>query len=91
MVGWNIPLCTLESRLPSPNQATGPIILSVLSRELSADNAQFEIDFPDGAIVVDEGRQPWVVFRNPSNFTETNSPGGTTSALTIIGYYRLKP
>lgn len=90
MVGWNIPLCTLESRLPSPNQNTGPIVLSVLARELASDNTQFTMEFPDGAVVVDEGRQPWLNFRSNVDFSSTNSPSGV-SALTLIGYIRLKP
>lgn len=91
LVGWNTPLATLESRLPAPNQGNLPITLAVLNRELADDNTQFVMEFPDGAIVVDEGRQPWLVFRNASNFSETNSPGATVSAMTLIGYLRLKP
>lgn len=91
MVGWNTPLATLESRLPAPNQNNLPITLAVMNRELADDNSQFTMEFPDGAVVVDEGRQPWLVFRNPSNFNETNSPGATVSAMTMIGYLRLKP
>lgn len=90
-VGWNIPLSTLESRLPSPNQNNLPITLAVLSRELASDNTQFQMDFPDGAVIVDEGRQPWINFRSNVDFSSTSSPGGQVSALTIIGYLRLKP
>jgi len=91
LVGWNIPLATLESRLPAPNENNGPITLAVLSRELAGDNTQFMMDFPDGAVIVDEGRQPWINFRSNTNFTAITSPGGQVSAMTLIGYLRLKP
>lgn len=91
LVGWNTPLCTLETRLPSPNQNNGPMSLVVLSRENAGDNTQFEMTFPDGAITIDEGRQPWLNFRSNVDFSAVNSPAGQISTLTVIGYLRLKP
>ncbi len=91
LVGWNTPLCTLESRLPAPNQNTGPFSLVVLTRENAGDNTQFVMEFPDGAVTVDEGRQPWLNFRSNVDFSAINSPAGQISTLTMIGYLRLKP
>ncbi len=86
LVGYNAPLATLESRLPSPNQNTGPITLAVLAPNASTGE-QFSMEFPDGAVVVAAGRQPWLVYRNGTTFAIMNSPTGFR-AVTLIGYLR---
>ncbi len=45
------------------------------------------MDFPEGAVVVAEGRQPWINPRNTATFNPTNNP--SLSAVTLIGYLRL--
>lgn len=86
LVGYNVPLATLESRLPSPNQNNGPITLAVLARNAAAGE-QFNMEFPDGAVIVAAGRQPWLVYRNGTTFAVANSPTGL-GAMTLIGYLR---
>ncbi len=85
IVGWNTTLCTLESRLPSPNQNTGPIILSTILRGEASTNSLFDMDFPDGAVVVGQGRQPYLAFRT-TTFTISTAPNA--QVITIIGYLR---
>jgi hypothetical protein len=88
VIGWNTILSTLESRLPSPNQNNFPITLAMLVRSDASNNTLFEMDFPDGAVVVDEGRQPFLAFRSGTNFSLTTTAGAQT--FTVIGYLRLK-
>ena len=85
VIGWNTTLSSLDSRLPSPNQNTNPITLAMLIRPDAANNALFELDFPDGAIVVGQGRQPYLAFRT-GTFTVTTAPG--PQVITVIGYLR---
>ncbi len=88
LVGYNVPLATLDSRLPAPNQLTGPIILSVLATNVSTTE-ELNLEFPDGAVIVAAGRQPWLVYRNTVTFAQINNPGSLGS-MTLIGYLRLK-
>jgi len=88
LVGFNAPLATLESRLPSPNQNTGPIILSIVAPD-PTPGQPYQMEFPDGAVIVAEGRQPWLVYHNSSTFATINNPTGL-GAITLIGYLRLK-
>ncbi len=86
VTGWNTTLCTIESRLPSPNQNTGPITLATIIRSDATNNAMFEMNFPDGAVVVAAGRQPYLNFRSGTNFSVTTAPNA--QVITIIGYLR---
>jgi hypothetical protein len=86
VIGWNTVLSTLDSRLPFPNQNTNPIVLAMLIREDASNNALFEMDFPDGAVVVGQGRQPYLAFRDASTFNLTTTGG--TQVITVIGYLR---
>jgi len=88
VIGWNTVLSTLDSRLPSPNQNISPVTLAMFVRSDASNNTLFEMDFPDGAVVVDEGRQPYLAFRDGSTFNLTTTGGPQT--FTVIGYIRDK-
>jgi hypothetical protein len=85
LVGYNVPLSTLDSRLPSPNQNTGPITLAVVSPQSSQQ--QFQMEFPTGTVVIAAGRLPWLSYRNGTTFAIQNSPAGL-GAITLIGFLR---
>jgi hypothetical protein len=86
VIGWNTTLSTLDSRLPSPNQNNSPITLAMLVRPTAVDNAFFEMDFPDGAVIVGQGRRPYLAFRDGATFNVTNAPNA--QSISVIGYLR---
>ena len=86
LIGWNTVLSTLDSRLPAPNQNNSPITLAMLIREDASNNSLFEMDFPDGAVVVNQGRQPYLAFRSAANFGVITT--ANAQVITIIGYLR---
>jgi len=85
--GWDE--LALESRLPSPNQNTGPITLTVLgSSSVSSGLNNFVSNFPDGAVVVASGRIPYLVHFDSVTGNPSNS---ALPAVTLLGYYRNAP
>lgn len=81
-------MATLESRLPSPNEANDPILLTLFhlphlgaSGEVNRD----QFNFPDGTVTVDEGRQLWFQFLS---FDLAPIAAGKQSGLSVLGYYR---
>lgn len=82
------PISTIDSRQPSPYEAIDPIMLSILAPENAVNQTIFVNDFPDGTIVVDEGRELWVATRHEVTLKLQVKP---QSAFTVLGYYRDKP
>lgn len=80
---------SLESRLPSPNQGTGPINLAYASSPNSSGIVTAlppeAVIFPDGTVTVGEGRQLWLQFRG-----RTFDPVFTqmSFAVSVLGYFR---
>lgn len=72
---------TLESRLPTPNENTLPLLLALVNQDPVAD-------FPDGVVVIDEGRQLWVQQRD--DFGDPVGAGFSKVAISFLGYYRNK-
>jgi len=81
------PLCTLDSRRPSPYEDKDPILLSILVAENTVNQSVFLNDFPDGTVVVDEGRLLWVASRHEVTLKLQTQP---QSVFTVLGYYRDK-
>lgn len=61
------------SRLPSPDELTNPI-------DIAYPYTVVSINFPDGAVVIDEGRQLW----------GTDDYNGYLYPCQVLGYYRTK-
>lgn len=80
---------SLESRLPTPNEGTGPINLMFSNTPRNSATGFAEptptIDFPDGTVTVEEGRQLWLQFRN-ADFPPAQA--GAASAISVLGYFR---
>ena len=84
------PSFTLESRLASPNEAAEPINLVYCPTPMVLHAGRIfpeTIEFPNGTVIVDEGRQLWLQFRE-SDFVP--KPARKTSALSVLGYFRDK-
>ncbi len=82
------PICTLDSRRPAPYEDKDSILLSILVAENTVNQSVFINDFPDGTVVVDEGRELWVASRHEVTLKLQTKP---QSAFTVLGYYRDKP
>ena len=71
-----------SSRLPSPNHLVDPINVADLYNP-KGYSAGFPgvINYPDGTVVIDEGRQLWGVAHPNLNYLD---------ACSVVGYYRDK-
>jgi hypothetical protein len=73
----------LHSRLPSPNEATDPIFLAIVGRSSDGDGKTSPTNnYPDGTVIVDEGRQLWGQYEGNNGYVYD---------CAIYGYYRDKP
>jgi hypothetical protein len=61
------------SRLPSPDELTNPI-------DIAEPSGYSVLNFPDGTVVVDEGRQLW----------GSDCCNGYLYTCQVLGYYRTK-
>ena len=69
-----------SSRLPSPNELTNPIDIAKphIDTYYSFDK-QLTLDFPDGTVTIDEGRQLWGAYGQSG-----------LKPCSVLGYYRDK-
>lgn len=83
-------MATLDSRLPSPNEAEDPILLTLFRLPhlgASGYSTGHQFNFPNGTVTVDEGRQLWFQFLSVDLAPLAS---GKQSALSVLGYYRDK-
>ncbi len=79
----------LESRYPAPNYERSPIILARLALAHPEDSERiYSLDFPDGTIVVDSGRMPWISTAHIEH--EPDAPAFVFPAISVLGYFREK-
>ena len=77
----------LESRFPKPNHERSPIVLErlALAHPENTDRI-YTLKFPDGSVVVDSGRMPWVSTQSIEDGAEERE----FPPVSILGYYRVK-